>query len=245
MTRLISPIARVSIGKGDTRDLFMSGDGLLRYVSVTLGEDARATRCRLEVYDPGLLLADKYFKMSFEQGGIEVPSDLLQDPKASSAGGTISDPALIASLTGGGVPSADEAVRLILAECQKQGITDPNQIAYILATAQHESDHFQTLTEYDSGEQYEGWADLGNTQPGDGARFKGRGFVQISGRDNYEKYSKLTGTDLIADPTKAEDPGIAAFIWCMALRRGALRGWVWMIIFQPGERQISLMRDGL
>jgi hypothetical protein len=226
MTRLIAPIARVSIGKDDARDLFMSGDGLLRYVSVTLGEDARATRCRVEIYDPGLLLADKYFKLSFEKGGIEVPADLLQDPKAAAAGGgAISDPTLIATLSGGGVPSPDESIQLILAECQKQGVTDPNQIAYILATAQHESNQFDTLTEYASGERYEGWVEeLGNTQPGDGPRFKGRGYVQVTGRANYEKYAKLTGVDLIAEPEKAADPGIAVFTLVHGMRTGHFTG---------------------
>lgn len=88
MTRLISPIARVKIGD----DEFITGDRLLRHVSVTLGEDARASKCRFEVYDPGLLLADKYFKISFEQGGIQVPDDLLGDPAKQQAGGSISLP---------------------------------------------------------------------------------------------------------------------------------------------------------
>jgi len=60
--------------------------------------------------------------------------------------------------------------------------------------------------------RYEGRADLGNTQPGDGARFIGRGYVQITGRANYKRYGTEISVDLIEDPQKAEDPLIAARI---------------------------------
>jgi len=82
--RYISPIARVRMGD----DEFLSGDRLLRFVSVTQGEDARSSNCRFEVFDPELKIADKYFKISFDQGGIEVPADLLDDKKKASSGGS-------------------------------------------------------------------------------------------------------------------------------------------------------------
>src|SRR5256885_866341 len=74
------------------------------------------------------------------------------------------------------------------------------QIAYILATAEHESDSFNTLEEYSKGNQYEGRVDLGNTHPGDGVRFKGRGYVQLTGRLNYTRYSEITGLELAKLP---------------------------------------------
>lgn len=55
----------------------------------------------------------------------------------------------------------------------------------------------------------------GNNQPGDGYRFRGRGFIQLTGRDNYKAMSdKLLdrSIDLVADPDKAAEPDIAARI---------------------------------
>jgi len=77
--------------------------------------------------------------------------------------------------------------------------------AYILGTAHHESDAWRTLTEYASGAAYEGRKDLGNTQRGDGRKYKGRGFVQITGRRNYADWSKRLNVDLVTSPTFASE----------------------------------------
>ncbi|WP_082107177.1 glycoside hydrolase family 19 protein [Chromobacterium vaccinii] len=63
---------------------------------------------------------------------------------------------------------------------------------------------------------------LGNTQAGDGARFKGRGFMQLTGRSNYAAASKALNLDLLAHPEQAEDPVIAARIatWYWQSRKG-------------------------
>ena len=58
---------------------------------------------------------------------------------------------------------------------------------------------------------------LGNTQPGDGFRYRGRGPIQITGRANYEKYGDLLGVDLVGNPDLAATPqfafSTAALFW--------------------------------
>jgi len=82
----------------------------------------------------------------------------------------------------------------------KYSIDTPLRAAHFLAQLIHESGSFNYTTELDSGEAYEGRADLGNTQPGDGPLYKGRGFIQLTGRANYSLYGLALGVDLIDDP---------------------------------------------
>ncbi len=60
---------------------------------------------------------------------------------------------------------------------------------------------------------YEGRADLGNTIPGDGPRYHGRGYIQLTGRSNYRNYGQRLGIDLEGHPDLALDPGYAARIF--------------------------------
>lgn len=113
-------------------------------------------------------------------------------------------------------------IERIKKECEHYGLI-PSQVAYVLATTQHES-RYMPINEYSSGQQYEGRTDLGNTQKGDGVRFKGRGFVQITGRTNYKKYSEILGIDLIKKPNSVLNPDIACFILVHGMVNGVFTG---------------------
>lgn len=101
---------------------------------------------------------------------------------------------------------------LLNAALAARGIGDrPVQIA-ALATISVETGSFMPIPEHADGTAYEGRADLGNTQPGDGPRFKGRGFVQITGRANYRTYGQKLGVGLEDNPDLALDPNVAAHV---------------------------------
>jgi predicted chitinase len=86
-----------------------------------------------------------------------------------------------------------------------------------LAQLAHESAELRYMEEIASGAAYEGRKDLGNIQPGDGKRYKGRGPIQLTGRANYTKYGGLLGLDLVNDPliaaTKEVGFRIAGQFW--------------------------------
>lgn len=99
------------------------------------------------------------------------------------------------------------------------GINTPQRQAAFIAQVAHESGSLRYTLEIASGAAYEGRLDLGNTQPGDGMRFKGRGLLQITGRTNYGKCATALGLDLLRSPELLESPA------------GACRsaGWYWQV----------------
>lgn len=99
-----------------------------------------------------------------------------------------------------------------------------NQQAYIFATAHHESDRWRAMTEYASGAAYEGRKDLGNTEKGDGVRYKGRSFLMITGRRNYADWSKRLGVDFLAQPYLVSDLKYAVPILIDGMLLGTFTG---------------------
>ena len=84
------------------------------------------------------------------------------------------------------------------------GINTPARQASFLAQLAHESGQLVYVRELASGAAYEGRKDLGNTQPGDGSRFRGRGLIQVTGRTNYAACGKALGLDLLTQPALLE-----------------------------------------
>ncbi len=103
----------------------------------------------------------------------------------------------------------------VLAEYE---INTPLREAHFWAQAAHETGGFRFMREIwgptDAQKRYEGRKDLGNTEPGDGKRYAGRGIFQLTGRANYKKYGEILGVDLVNDPEKAADPEISLRIAC-------------------------------
>ncbi|MFE7796728.1 glycoside hydrolase family 19 protein [Nocardia sp. NPDC057440] len=116
------------------------------------------------------------------------------------------------------LPYLNEAMR-------KAGITNPKREAAFLAQVIHETDQLQTLTEYGDTEYFNSnygpqtavGQSLGNDKSGDGARFRGRGALQVTGRDNYRAAGKEIGVDLVSHPELAADPkhafDVAGWYW--------------------------------
>src|SRR5262249_84830 len=92
------------------------------------------------------------------------------------------------------------------------GYHSRNHLAAILANLIYETSNLKAMQEAGSGDQYEGRKDLGNTEPGDGRRFKGRGYAEIGGRENYQSFGTAVGVDLVRQPERAAEAEVAAKI---------------------------------
>lgn len=113
-------------------------------------------------------------------------------------------------------------------------ITDDRWVAYMMATVEHECAHtFLPITEFGPPAYFDKYnagtkigERLGNTQPGDGLKYKGRGFVQITGRANYLKLGQALGVgDLfIKQPDLVLEPANAYRIMSVGMRNGLFTG---------------------
>lgn len=100
--------------------------------------------------------------------------------------------------------------------CQYE-VTNPKRIAGFLSETIHESASFTKTREGASGSSYEGRKDLGNIFKGDGVKFKGRGYIQITGRTNYAAVSK----HIFGDDTLLKNPDL------LAIPQYAMRSALW------------------
>ena len=112
---------------------------------------------------------------------------------------------------------------------EKYEINTPLRIAHFLAQVGHESGSLRYKEEIASGKAYEGRRDLGNTQPGDGRKFKGHGLIQITGRYNHTQYANFVNDkDLIDNPQRiGNEP----------LHSAGAAGWYWM------TRNLNVLAD--
>lgn len=103
------------------------------------------------------------------------------------------------------------------------GLTSKSQLIAIVATIYAETTSWGPIDEFGDNayfSRYEGRSDLGNNQKGDGVKFHGRGYIQLTGRANYTAASKAIGADLTAKPELAKSPELAAKIFCWFWKGG-------------------------
>jgi putative chitinase len=102
--------------------------------------------------------------------------------------------------------------------CPQYSINSPLRLAHFLAQACHETGGFKWLKEIwgptPAQKRYEGRADLGNTRPGDGRLYCGRGIFQLTGRANYARIGAALALPLEVEPELARDPQISVRIAC-------------------------------
>ena len=110
----------------------------------------------------------------------------------------------LALCTGARIDRATEWLPAIVDAMREFSINTPARQAMFLAQIGHESGGLHFLIEIwgptDAQKRYEGRADLGNNQPGDGFKFRGRSFIQITGRANYKAVERAFLVDVIAHP---------------------------------------------
>lgn len=162
------------------------------------------------VIGPRTLIYDRQINWAFwESDGLDVTAAQLK---------AICPPATLVNI--------NKHITPLNAAMRKYKINTRLRQAHFLAQVAKESDAFKTAREYASGAAYEGRADLGNTQKGDGVRFRGRGLIQLTGRKVYTDYGQYVGKDFTTDTTKVlleEEPAAADSA-----------GWFWLI-FKKGK----------
>lgn len=189
-------------------------------------------------------LADGFMSMAFLRpvgvgpGAPVVPvaPDVDEGPVIVVAGGRrdisgLVSPELVARMFPH-TPRSNIAAHLpsVLEGLRACGLGDRDMVLMALATVRAETEGFRPISEgrsgfntraqpfdlYDPGTRV--GRKLGNTEPGDGARFKGRGFVQLTGRDNYRRVGGQLGVDLLENPELANDGVIAGRILAQFLK---------------------------
>jgi putative chitinase len=188
------------------------GDTLYKVAAKTLGNGDRWQEVfnanRDQISNPNLIYPGMTLKIP---GGTAVHNPAPAPAPSGNLNFPLNADQIAAAI---GAPAANvrQYWPMIASALAQAGITDRAGVIAALATIAVESGSFRPIPEYASGWAYEGRRDLGNTQPGDGPRYKGRGFIQITGRANYRHYGQVLGLNLEGNPDLALDPTIAARI---------------------------------
>jgi len=134
----------------------------------------------------------------------------------------------ITNIIGSPIANTRKYYPLIIEELKRTGTNKVSFQVAVLATVGVECGLFKPVHEKGDAKyfaKYEGRKALGNVQPGDGYKFRGRGFIQITGRHNYTEAGKALGIDLVNNPDKALEDETAVKILVWYLRSRGLDVW--------------------
>ena len=142
-------------------------------------------------------------------------------------------------------PVANNPKAELLLKWAREFIKDPAELAAFMAQCAHESDNFRAMEEYGSPERFARKYDirhspakakqLGNTAPGDGIKYRGRGYIQLTGKYNYQKASEWVSkyinhpVDFVKNPDMVATPTAAAL--------SSL--WYWMTFVKPRTKSFA------
>lgn len=202
--------------------------------SISLAANDKGTSCNIRLSDPDHVIGNALIVHSLASGGIKGVPQPTQPAVGSNIAGTADinaeaaalkpDPGTKTSYT----QSWATIELLIVKEALKQGVTVPDQIVYMLATASGETGDGRDLIELWDGKglqaTYDGRKDLGNTTPGDGYRYRGRGLAQMTGRGMYVSWSRKLGMDLVNNPDQMATPAVAIPVLVRGMMEGAFTG---------------------
>ncbi|MDB5096534.1 MAG: chitinase, class, partial [Cyanobacteria bacterium RYN_339] len=196
-------------------DTVQGGDSLSAIAQQTLGDAGRWNEIyelnKDQISNPDLIYAGQVLKLP---GGANSPAPApAPAPAPGPSGPSMFSAAQIAKATGASEALVAQNWPLVEKALRAAGITERNAIICAIATIAVETGSFKPIPEYASGAAYEGRSDLGNTHPGDGVRYKGRGYIQLTGRSNYHTYGEKLGLDLEGNPDLALQPDAAARIF--------------------------------
>lgn len=131
-----------------------------------------------------------------------------------------------------GVKNGSSYIEWLNTYSTKFGVNTPNRIISFLMNLLHESGNFNFVEELSSGDQYDTRTDLGNTpqKDGDGAKYKGRGLGQITGKANYGSFTLwckdngFNSPDFVKYPEKLKEPqwAVLSAFWFWEKNRLAL-----------------------